>query len=73
MLVLPITFKISASITGPLHKLMHHFSQVGTSNFASRMKQRSHDEIGQLFGYFNRFMAKLERYHTDLTKEIEVR
>lgn len=73
MLVLPITFKISASITGPLHKLMRHFSQIGTSNFAYRMQQRSHDEIGQLFGYFNRFMAKLERYHTDLTKEIEVR
>lgn len=73
MLVLPITFKISASITDPLHKLMHHFSQIGTSNFAYRMKQRPHDEIGQLFGYFNRFMAKLERYHTDLTKEIEVR
>ncbi|MGD8836322.1 MAG: cache domain-containing protein [Desulfobacteraceae bacterium] len=73
MLVLPITFKISASITDPLHKLMHYFSQVGTSSFASRMQQRSHDEIGQLLGYFNRFMAKLERYHTDLTKEIEVR
>ena len=72
-LVLPITFKISASITDPLHKLMHYFSQIGTSNFASRIKQRSQDEIGQLLGYFNRFMAKLERYHKDLTREIEVR
>jgi len=73
MLVLPITFKISASITNPLSKLMQHFNKTGIGDFASRMKPESQDEIGQLADYFNRFMGQLESYHSDLTKEIEVR
>ncbi len=73
MLVLPITFKISASITDPLRRLMDHFSRMGRGNFSSRMEPTSKDEIGQLYSYFNRFMAQLENYHRDLTKEIQVR
>lgn len=73
ILVLPITSAISASITDPLRKLMHHFSQMGSGNFASRLKPAARDEIGQLYDYFNRFMGQLENYHQDLTKEIQVR
>lgn len=73
MLVLPITFKISASITDPLRRLMMHLSHMGAGNFTSRMESTSRDEIGQLYDYFNRFIEQLEHYHQDLTKEIQVR
>lgn len=73
MLFLPITSKISASITNPLQKLMNHFGGVGSDNFTTRVEPTSEDEIGQLSVYFNRFMAQLENYHRDLTNEILVR
>ncbi len=73
ILVLPITFKISASITDPLQKLMRHLSPMGIGNFASRMESTTSNEIGQLYDYFNRFIEQLEYYHQDLTKEIQVR
>lgn len=72
-LVLPITFKISTSITEPLKKLTHHFEQVGASNFSSRIIRDSHDEIGTLFGYFNNFMSQLETYSNDLNQQINDR
>ncbi len=72
-LVLPITFKISASITDPLRRLTHHFSVVGTGDFSRRVQAASSDEIGQLCHYFNRFMEQLEKYHLELTREIRVR
>jgi PAS domain S-box-containing protein len=73
VLVLPITFKISASITNPLRKLMHQLKQVGNGNLIYPTKMQVGDEIGQLTDYFNRFIDQLETYHTDLTKEIDVR
>ena len=73
MLVLPITFKISASITDPLGRLMLHFRHMSDGNFTSRMESTAQDEIGQLYDYFNRFVGQLEHYHRDLTKEIQVR
>lgn len=72
-LVLPITSRISASITDPLQKLMDRFSQVVSGDFTHRMPATAADEIGQLYGYFNRFMGQLERYHGELNKEIQVR
>jgi PAS domain S-box-containing protein len=73
MLVLPITFKISASITDPLRRLSQHLSRMGAGNFTSRMESTAEDEIGQLYDYFNRFLEQLAHYHQDLTKEIQVR
>ena len=73
MLVLPITFKISASITDPLRRLSQHLSRMGAGDFTSRMESTAEDEIGQLYGYFNRFVEQLAHYHQDLTREIEVR
>ncbi|MFH0729000.1 MAG: cache domain-containing protein [Pseudomonadota bacterium] len=72
-LVLPVTYAISASITDPLRKLMCHFSQMGGSDYSSRIAPASRDEIGQLYDYFNRFMGQLEDYHLELTREIQVR
>ncbi len=73
VLVLPITFKISASITNPLRKLMQQFSEIGNGNFSGRVDPDRQDEIGQLTDYLHRFMEQLEAYHHDLTKEIDVR
>ena len=73
MLVLPITFKISASITDPLRALMHHLSHLGRGEFAPPIAPTSGNEIDQLYHFFNRFIVKLEHYHLDLTKEIQVR
>jgi PAS domain S-box-containing protein len=73
LLVLPLTFTISASITDPLRKLTHHFNSVGKGNFTARMQPESGDEIGQVAAYFNRSIEQLEHYHRDLTKEIDMR
>jgi PAS domain S-box-containing protein len=73
LLVLPITFKISGSITDPLRKLTLLFNSLGKGDFTTRMTPQSTDEIGQMADYFNRSMDQLERYHRDLTNEIEVR
>ncbi|MFZ1986449.1 MAG: cache domain-containing protein [Desulfatitalea sp.] len=72
-LALPITFKISASITDPLQRLMQHFTHGGIGDFTRMVQATSTDEIGQLCEYFNRFMAQLEAYHQELTREIRVR
>ena len=73
LLMLPITFKISASITTPLHELMKRFQSVRDGNFRARMHIESMDEVGQLALYFNRFMEQLETYHTDLQAQIHER
>jgi len=73
LLVLPITFKISSSITQPLQRLMKHFDHVVEDNFSHRMEIRTKDEIGQLSSYFNRFMDQLQTYHLDLKKQMTVR
>lgn len=73
LLVLPLTFKISGSITDPLRNLTHHFNNAAKGNFTTHMTPESRDEIGLLATYFNRFMEQLKRYHRDLTSEIDVR
>jgi PAS domain S-box-containing protein len=73
VLVLPITFKISASITNPLRRLMHQLKRVGNGNFSNLTEMRARDEVGQLADYFNHFIDQLETHHNDLAKEIDVR
>jgi PAS domain S-box-containing protein len=70
LLVLPITFTISSSITRPLQTLMRHFDRVVADDFTQRMKIKSQDEIGQLASVFNRFMDQLQAYNTDLKKQM---
>lgn len=73
LLVLPIAFKISTSITDPLKKLMQQLGPIKASSFSSRVVQDSHDEIGILFGHFNTFMSQLEIYDKDLNQQINDR
>jgi len=49
---------------------MNRLSAGASGNLAGRMKVSSTDEIGQLAGYFNIFMEKLETYSTSLKAEI---
>lgn len=73
LLVLPLTFKISNSITGPLQKLMDYFETASHGDFSLRMEVNSNDEIGQLAKFFNRFMEQLADYSGNLEKQIQVR
>jgi PAS domain S-box-containing protein len=73
VLFILITLKISAAITSPLKVLENKFNQGATGDFSIRMRREARDEIGQLAGYFNSFMQKLEAYSTSLKKEIQER
>ncbi len=73
LLLLPLTLMISRTITAPLHELMSYFSQVPNGDFTPRITGEYSGEIGKLAGFFNQFMARLERYSDDLKKEIRVR
>ncbi|MBT6341088.1 MAG: PAS domain S-box protein [Desulfobacula sp.] len=72
-LMLFITFKISSSITNPLHEMMDRFEVASFGNFSMRMKSESNDEVGQLAVYFNRFMVELESYDKRLQDQIQER
>ena len=54
----------------PLKSLMQQMSVSASGNFSARMPIRSSDEIGELAGYFNEFMEKLEKYSARLNGEI---
>ena len=60
ILVLPITLRISASITNPLQKLMDRFAVGAKGDISVRMQRQSRDEVGALANYFNTFMERLE-------------
>ncbi|MDJ0782998.1 MAG: cache domain-containing protein [Desulfosarcinaceae bacterium] len=70
LLVLPITLRLSSSITHPLRELMQQFSKGAQGDISVRMQRRSRDEIGHLARYFNSFMERLEAYSDDLRGEI---
>ncbi len=73
MLVVPITVMISASITNPLAELVNRFEQGARGDLSVRLDLRSDDEVGRLAGYFNVFMARLERYSRNLEAEVKER
>lgn len=72
-LVIILTFLISASITRPLKTLRDRFSAGASGDFSVRMWTTLEDEVGQLAGYFNRFMDKLEGYSVKLLAEMRDR
>ena len=69
-LVFAFSFWINASVVRPLRSLMNRFDQGASGDFSVRMPVKFTDEIGQLAGYFNRFMDTLEDYSKDLKAEI---
>ncbi|MGO9139397.1 MAG: cache domain-containing protein [Syntrophales bacterium] len=70
LLVLPITLRISSSITSPIQDMIHRFASGATGDFTARVDRQSKDELGQLASYFNTFMERLEEYSTNLQGEI---
>ncbi|MGA6926141.1 MAG: cache domain-containing protein, partial [Desulfosarcina sp.] len=73
ILVLPITFRISSSITNPLQELMNRFASGAKGDISVRMQRQSRDEVGMLATYFNTFMERLEAYSESLKTEINDR
>lgn len=73
LLLVPLTLVISRTITAPLQELMAHLAKTPDGDFTPRITGKYSGEIGKLAGYFNLFMARLERYSNELKKEIHVR
>ncbi|MBB5349219.1 cache domain-containing protein [Desulfoprunum benzoelyticum] len=73
ILILTLTVQIGNSITNPLQRLMNHFENASRGDFSQRMTTAATDEIGQLAGYFNRFMKQLADYSNNLKEQIAVR
>ena len=73
VLVVPLTLWMSATITRPLRPLMDRLSGSADGDFSLRLEMENRDEIGQLSGYFNRFMERLENYSAALRTEIQDR
>jgi two-component system, NtrC family, sensor kinase len=73
LLVMPLTFWLSSTITNPLRELMQRFSEGAGGDISVRMPRRSNDEMGILATYFNSFMQRLEQSSASLKAEIEVR
>jgi PAS domain S-box-containing protein len=71
--MLPVIIRFSASITNPMEQLMKRFEIGASGNFSVRMKIEATDEIGQLAGFFNTFMERLEKNSTSLKEEIRER
>ena len=70
ILVLPLTSRISSSITNPLRELMARFATGAQGDISVRLTPRGNDEVGMLAHYFNTFMEKLEAYSESLKTEI---
>jgi PAS domain S-box-containing protein len=73
LLALPITFRLSSSITNPMRELIQHFSSGAAGDIQVRMRPRSKDELGTLARYFNQFMERLESSSESLNREIAER
>ncbi|MDY6879810.1 MAG: cache domain-containing protein [Desulfatiglans sp.] len=69
--VIPITLRISSSMTNPLQELISRLISGSIGDFSIRMNRHSGDEIGQMALYFNRYMEKLESYHQHLRRSEE--
>ena len=70
ILFVPITLRISSSITNPLIELMHRFAAGAKGDTSVRMDRQSRDEVGTLANYFNSYMERLETYSESLKSEI---
>lgn len=64
---------VNRSVITPLQSLMKRFDQGAAGDFSVRMPVTTTDEIGQLAGYFNRFMDKLDVSRRNLESEIGMR
>ncbi|MBI5016880.1 MAG: cache domain-containing protein [Deltaproteobacteria bacterium] len=73
LLVLPLTLRISASITSPLQELTGRLAAGADRDLPLRLDHPSRDEVGLLTAYFNAFLARLDEYSGSLKAEIAER
>ncbi|BBD08241.1 diguanylate cyclase [Desulfovibrio ferrophilus] len=59
ILIIPITWWLSSSITRPIHSLITSFAHGAEGDYSSRLNVKDSGEIGQLAAYYNRFMEQL--------------
>jgi len=70
ILVALVSLWVNASVVRPLRTLKDRFDRGAAGDFHLRMAETGTGEIGQLAGYFNRFMDKLLVYSRELNEEI---
>ena len=70
-LIIPITMLLSTSITRPFEKLMVGFGRGADGDYSSRLDEQDGGEIGQLAGYYNRFMDRLQSSLAELERSEE--
>jgi signal transduction histidine kinase/CheY-like chemotaxis protein len=63
LLAIPFSLAVGRSITQPVQQLCNRFEQGANGDLSVRMEVQATDELGQLAGYFNRFMSRLEEEH----------
>jgi PAS domain S-box-containing protein len=73
VILLPLTFWISGSITQPLKALIDQMDQAAQGDLSGRLRIESTDEVGRLASYFNTFMDRLQTYSCSLETEITER
>jgi PAS domain S-box-containing protein len=73
LLLLPLSFFVSGTITNPLRDLIERLERAAEGDFSIRVRRRSRDEVGRLAAYFNSFMDRLETYSRSLESEIAER
>jgi PAS domain S-box-containing protein len=73
VILLPVTFWISGSITQPLMALIDQMDLAAGGNLSGRLRIESTDEVGRLASYFNTFMDRLQTYSRSLENEIAER
>ena len=71
VLIILITWRISASITKPLQVIMQRFAHGAEGKFDSRLDLENGGEVGQLARYYNTFMDRLEASSNQLRNSEE--
>lgn len=73
LLVLPLTLRISSSITNRLEALTERLAEGAGRDVPLRLGRSSRDEVGLLTAYFDAFLERLEAYSGSLKAEIAER
>ncbi len=63
LIIIIIGFRVARQIIDPLNKLNKHAHELATENvdMSKRIEIHSNDEIGELSGWFNKFLDRLEQ------------
>lgn len=68
-----LAFLFSRSISDPLQQLLESFQKVESGDLSTRVPVISSDEVSRLAIYFNRMIARLQDFQSDLEKMVEER